>query len=146
MDAGAAAFTTYLPDEQIVPYPETLVQQRDVHPAQFMGDWMASKGCDAKRIGFESDVYFLTPACVEQMKSRTPNATWEDCGKLVNWQRLTKSPAELTMLSQAAAIAGCVMQRRSKTTRQSPLNSAVAENVITQDLPVRFISASRVKH
>ena len=37
MDAGAAAFTTYLPDEQVVSYPETLVQQRDVHPAQFMG-------------------------------------------------------------------------------------------------------------
>ena len=110
MDAGAAAFTTYLPDEQVVPYPETLVQQRDVHPAQFMGDWMASKGCDAKHIGFESDVYFLTPASVDHLKSRTPNATWEDCGKLVNWQRLTKSPAELKMLSQAATIAGCVMQ------------------------------------
>ena len=117
MDAGAASFSTYLPDEQVVPYPETLVQQRGVHPAQFMGDWMASKGCDAKRIGFESDVYFLTPAGVEHLKSRTPNATWEDCGKLVNWQRLTKSPAEITMLSQAAVIAGCVMQTAYDTIR-----------------------------
>ena len=110
MDAGAAAFTTYLTDQQVVPFPETLVQQRGEHPAQFMGDWMASIGCDGKRIGYESDVYFLTPAGIEHLKSRTPNASWSDCGKLVNWQRLSKSPAEIVMLQQAAQIAGCVMQ------------------------------------
>ena len=110
MDAGAASFTTYLTDEQVVPFPESLVQQKDVHPAQFMGDWMASKGCDGNRIGYESDVYFLTPAGIDHLKSRTPNATWEDCGKLINWQRLVKSTAEITMLQQAAQIAGNVMQ------------------------------------
>jgi Xaa-Pro dipeptidase len=110
MDAGAASFTTYLPQDQVVPFPESLVQRSDAHPAQFMGDWMASKGCDGKRIGYESDVYFLTPAGVSHLQSRTPNARWQDCGKLVNWQRLTKSPAEIDMLQQAATIAGCVMQ------------------------------------
>ncbi len=110
MDAGAAAFTTYLPDEQVVPFPETLVQQRDVHPAQFMGDWMASKGLDGKRIGYESDVYYLTPAAVAHLKSRVSNAKWSDCALLVNWQRLSKSPAEITMLKQAAEIAGVTMQ------------------------------------
>ena len=117
MDAGAAAFTTYLPDEQVVPFPETLVQQRGVHPAKFMGSWMASNGCDGKRIGYESDVYFLTPAGVGNLQAQTPNATWEDCGKLVNWQRLSKSPAEITMLQQAAQIAGIVMQTAYDNTR-----------------------------
>jgi len=110
MDAGAAAFTTYLPDEQVIPFPETLVQQRDVHPAQFMGDWMASKGFDGQRIGFESDVYFLTPSAVNHLKSRLPNATWSDCELLVNWVRLIKSPAEIAMLKQASTIAGLAMQ------------------------------------
>ena len=110
MDAGAAAFTTYLPDDQVVPFPETLVQQQDVHPAQFMGDWMVSKGFDGQRIGYESDVYFLTPAAAGHLKSRLANSTWSDCGLLVNWRRLTKSPAELTMLRQAAEIAGRAMQ------------------------------------
>jgi len=117
MDAGAADFTTYLPPEQVVPFPETLVQQRDQHPAQFMGNWMASNGCDGKRIGYESDVYFLTPAGVGHLQAQTPNATWEDCGKLVNWQRLSKSPAEIVMLQQAAEIAGLVMQTAYDKTR-----------------------------
>ena len=110
MDAGAAAFTTYLPDAQVIPFPEDLVQQTDTHPAQFMGDWMKSQGLDGKRIGYESDVYFLTPAAVGHLKSRTPNSTWVDCQLLVNWQRLIKSPAEIQMMQQAAVIAGMAMQ------------------------------------
>lgn len=110
MDAGAAAFTTYLTSEQVVPFPETLVQQKGVHPAQFMGDWMVSKGLNGKRIGYESDVYYLTSAAVDHLKAKLPNSIWADCGKLVNWQRLTKSPAEIVMLQQAAIIAGKAMQ------------------------------------
>ncbi len=110
MDAGAAAFTTYLPGEQVVPFPETLVQQPGVHPAQFMGDWMVAKGLDGKRIGYQSDVYFLTPAAVEHLKARLPGSSWADCELLVNWQRLTKSPAEIAMLQQASVIAGQAMQ------------------------------------
>ena len=33
MDAGAARFTTYLPPEQIIGFPEPLVQRPDTHPA-----------------------------------------------------------------------------------------------------------------
>lgn len=110
MDAGAAAFTTYLPPELIVPYPENLVQQPHIHPAQFMGDWMAGRGLDGKNIGYEGDVYFLTPTAVSHLKSRLPASHWTDSARLVNWQRLIKSPAEIAMLKQAATIAGHVMQ------------------------------------
>jgi len=110
MDAGAADFTTYLPPEQIVPFPETHVQQATFHAAQYMGDWMKLKGLNGKRIGYESDVYFLTPAAVGHLMDRTPNSEWTDCGLLVNWQRLTKSPAEIRMLQQASVIAGKAMQ------------------------------------
>ena len=110
MDAGAAAFTTYLPYEQVVAFPETYVQHPHTHAAQFMGDWMKSKGLSGKRTGYESDVYYLTPAAVGHLMERLPDNRWEDCGLLVNWQRLTKSPAEITMLQQAAVIAGKAMQ------------------------------------
>ncbi len=110
MDAGAADFTTYLPAEQVVPFPETLVQRKDAHPAQFMGDWMAGQGLDGKRIAYESDVYYLTPAAVEHLKAKLPNSRWADCGKLTNWCRLTKSAAEIEMMRQAAAIAARTMQ------------------------------------
>lgn len=110
MDAGAARFTTYLPDEQVIPFPETLVQQPDVHPAQFMADWMRKNGFDGTRIGYESDVYFLTPAAVDHLRAGMPNSQWADCELLVNWQRLTKSPAEIGMIAQASVIAGHAMQ------------------------------------
>ncbi len=110
MDAGAAKFTTYLPEEQVIPFPETLVQQRDQHPAQFMAAWMKSKGLNGKSIGYESDVYFLTPAAIGHLKSGLPDSHWSDCELLVNWERLVKSPAEIEMLKQASAIAGCAMQ------------------------------------
>lgn len=110
MDAGAAQFTTYLPDDQVVSFPEGYVQQKEIHPAQYMAEWMLSKGLDGKRIGYESDVYYLTPAACEHLKNGLVSSQWSDCGLLINWQRLVKSPAEIVMLQQAAIIAGLVMQ------------------------------------
>ena len=110
MDAGAAKFTTYLSELQVVPFPENYVQQKHIHPAQFMAEWMKSNGLDGKKTAYESDVYYLTPACVAHLKKGVPNSLWMDCELLVNWQRLTKSPAEIEMLSQAATIAGRAMQ------------------------------------
>ena len=110
MDAGAADLTTFLPPEQIVPFPEPYVQRADIHPAQFMGDWLAGQGLNGQRIGYESDVYYLSPATAAHLMAALPDAHWRDCGKLTNWQRLTKSPAEIAYLEQAAEIAGIAMQ------------------------------------
>ena len=43
-DASAAAFTTYLPACQIIPFPENYVQKKEVHPDQFMAEWMILRG------------------------------------------------------------------------------------------------------
>ena len=110
MDAGAASLTTFLKPEQVVPFPEDLVQQYGVHPGQFMADWMLQVGLDGKKIGYESDVYYFSPAILEHLKAGLPNSSWLDADLLVNWLRLIKSPAELEALRQAAAIAGVAMQ------------------------------------
>ena len=110
MDAGAAAFTTYLPANQVVPFPENYVQQKEIHPSQFMAEWMISRKLNGQRIGYESDVYYLTPMAVEHFKSGLFESTWVDSGRLVNWLRLIKSPAEIVMLKQAAVIAGLSME------------------------------------
>jgi len=88
MDAGAASFTTYLEPEQVVPFPEEYVQQKHVHPAQYMAKWMVSHGFDNMRIGYESDVYYLTPAAIDHLTTHVSNSTWVDCELLVNWERL----------------------------------------------------------
>ena len=134
MDAGAAPFTTYLPDTQVVPFPENLVQQVDVHPAQFMADWMKGQGLDGKRIGYESDVYYLTPAAVGHLQAGLSNATWTDCRLLVNWVRLVKSPAEIQMMQQAATIAGKVMQ-----TAYDGVRPGVRQNDLMADVTAAMI-------
>jgi len=110
MDAGAAKFTTYLSDQQIVAYPENLVQTRKAHPAQFMAEWMVGAGLDGKRIGYENNVYYFTPLAVQQLQAGLPNAIWSDADLLVNWVRLIKSEAEIEMLRKASVIAGLAMQ------------------------------------
>ena len=70
MDAGAAKFTTYLSDEQVVAYPETLVQRTDTHPMAHIATWMAGRGFAAMRIGYESDSYFLSPRALAALQTR----------------------------------------------------------------------------
>jgi len=110
MDAGAASFTTYLAEDQIVPFPEKYVQQAHIHPMQFMADWMVSQGYNGQRIAYESDVYFLTPDAVRHLQAGVQKSDWVDCELLVNWLRLIKSPAEITLLQQASIIAAHAMQ------------------------------------
>lgn len=110
MDAGAAGFTTYLRPNQVIPFPEDLVQKDGVHPADFMGDWMAGAGYGSKRIGIETDTYYLTPKAVDRLKAKLPNAAWRDGDLVINWVRVVKSPAEIAMMIQAARIAEIAMQ------------------------------------
>ena len=110
MDAGAAKFTTYLSEAQIVPYPETLVQRTDTHPMAHVADWMAGRGFAAARIGYESDSYFLSPRAMATLQAGLPDADFVDADLLVNWQRLVKSPAELEVMRRAARIAEAAMK------------------------------------
>ncbi|MGB0506652.1 MAG: M24 family metallopeptidase [Pikeienuella sp.] len=110
MDAGAAKFTTYLPPEQVVGFPEPLVQRKDTHPAEFMAQWMVDAGLDGKSIGYESDVYYLTHNATNFLKAGVPNAKWVDADLLVNWLRVVKSPAEIAYMKQASVIASAAMQ------------------------------------
>ncbi len=110
MDAGAAKFSTHLPPEQVIGWPEPLVQRTDTHPAVFMADWMKGVGLDGKRIGYESDVYYLTHTATGHLHAGLPNTAWIDADLLVNWLRVVKSPAELAYMCQAAEIGGRVMQ------------------------------------
>ena len=110
MDAGAAKFTSYLTEAQIVAYPEPLVQRTDTHPSAFLADWIRDHGFAAAHIGYESDVYYLSPRALSVLQAGLPDATWHDADLLVNWVRLVKSDAEIKMMQAAAEIAEVTMQ------------------------------------
>ena len=110
MDAGAAKFTTWLAPDQVVAYPEALVQRPDTHPMNWLADWMKAHGFGDARIGYESDSYFLSPRAIAALQDGLPNASFIDADLLVNWQRLVKSEAEIAVTTQAARIAEIAMQ------------------------------------
>ena len=110
MDAGAANFTSYLSESQVVAYPETLVQRPDTHPMAYLADWMSDRGFASSRIGYESDSYFFSPRALASLQAGLPDASFIDADLLVNWQRLVKSPAELEVMRGAAQIAEAAMQ------------------------------------
>ena len=99
MDAGAAHISSILTPDQLVPFPEDLVQKPGVHPGDHMGAFMRDHGLDGKKIGYESDVYYLSEKCLNSIRAQLPGAHWIDADLLVNWVRVVKSPAEVQMLS-----------------------------------------------
>ena len=111
MDAGAARFTTHLTEQQIVAYPEELVQRPDTHPMTCLAGWMADRGFATAKIGYESDSYFFSPRALSALQAGLPDARFIDADLLVNWQRLVKSEAEIGMMRGAAKIAEATMQR-----------------------------------
>ena len=110
MDAGAANFTTYLKPEQLLPFPEPMVQKDGIHPNDHLGDWLSNQGHGNRRVGYESDTYYFSPKALAHLQAKLPNADWTDADLLVNWERVTKSKAELEVMKQAAVIAGLTMQ------------------------------------
>jgi Xaa-Pro aminopeptidase len=110
MDAGAAAFTTYLTGDRVVAVPERYVQRTDAHPGDYMGDVLASRGLDGKRIGYESDGYYLSPRWLAAVQAKLPNAQFIDADLVVNWCRVVKSQAEIACMKTASLIAGQAMR------------------------------------
>ena len=110
MDAKTASFTTYLPESQVIGYPEHLVQQPDMHPSDYVAGWMRDAGHATARIGYESDSYYFSPRSLHALQAGLPDAKWVDADLLVNWVRAIKSEAELAMMYQAAQIADISMQ------------------------------------
>ncbi len=105
MDAGAARFTTHLPPDQVIAYPEDLVQQDGVHPGDWVGAWMKDHGLGKARIGYEPDAYMMSPRSLAAVQAQLPDATWKNADLLVNWCRLVKSDAEIAVMKRAARLA-----------------------------------------
>ncbi|MGB1254450.1 MAG: M24 family metallopeptidase [Thiolinea sp.] len=104
MDAGAVALTTYLNPESVMPYPETHIQQANVHAMELVAGYICDLGFNGKRIGYESDTYFFSPKAFSCLQNGVADAQWVDADLLVNWCRVVKSDAEIAVMRQAARL------------------------------------------
>ena len=115
MDAGAAGFTTYLPEACIRPWGEELVQRHDAHPMEYAATVLCELGLAGKRLGYESDTYFFSPKSLDCLQAGVPNADWIDADLLVNWCRAVKSDAEIVCMEQASRLVEGAMSRAYET-------------------------------
>ncbi|MEN8191082.1 MAG: M24 family metallopeptidase [Thermodesulfobacteriota bacterium] len=109
MDAAGALHTTFLPDNDIIGYPDHYVQTLARHPMNFVGDIIRERGLGAKAIGVEMDAYYFSARAYVELQKNLPDARFVNGDLLVNWIRLLKSDAEIALMREAGQIANRVM-------------------------------------
>jgi ectoine hydrolase len=110
MDAAGGKLTAWMEPDNIIGFPEDLVQQQDRHPMDWVAQWIVERGWGKRRIGIELDAYFYSPKAHAHLTKGLPSAQWSDAGLLVNWARAVKSNAEIAYLRKAARLAEGAMR------------------------------------
>ena len=101
-DAAGARRTTWLPEADILGYPDHYVQSTERHPMDYLAARLADRGLGRARIGVEMDNYWFSAAAFAALQAGLPDARFADATGLVNWQRAEKSPRELDYMRIAA--------------------------------------------
>ncbi len=109
MDRNGAMHTAFIKEQNMIGYPDDYVQSPVKHPMNFMGDVIRQRGWDKKTIGVETDAYYYTARSDAELKKTLGKDTLADANLLVNWVRIIKSDAEITLMQQAGKIAEKVM-------------------------------------
>ena len=103
-DANGALRTTWLPETDIIGYPDHYVQSTERHPMDYLAARVTDRGWSAKRIGVEMDNYWFSAAAHAALTRELPDAVFSDATALVNWQRAVKSGPELDFMQKAARL------------------------------------------
>ncbi|MEP3431123.1 MAG: ectoine hydrolase DoeA [Roseibium sp.] len=101
-DANGARRTCYLPEDDIIGYPDNYVQSTERHPMDYLSARLQDRGWANKRIGVEMDNYYFSAAAFGSLQKHLPNAQFTDVTALVNWQRAVKSTQEIDYMRNAA--------------------------------------------
>ena len=133
-DAGGAYIKTYLKDENIIKYDEKYIHTWPLHPYDALVDLIKEKKWDKLSVGLEMDSHYFTAYCFEKIKAGLPNAKIKDCERLVNWIRVVKSDAEITLMKSAAEITKLGMNKAMEVinpgTRQCDAVSEIYSTLI----------------
>lgn len=103
-DAQGAYRTVFMPDENVVGYPDNYVQSSERHPMQYLAKILLERQLNCERIGLELDNYYFSAACYINLKQSLPKSEFIDATALVNWQRAVKSAQEIQYMQNAARI------------------------------------------
>jgi ectoine hydrolase len=116
-DAAGAERTSWLPDADIVGYPDHYVQSTERHPMDYLAAKLGERGLATLRVGVEMDNYWFSAAAFASLQRNLPDARFSDATGLVNWQRAVKSEAEIGYMRRAARIVEAMHGRIAETAR-----------------------------
>ena len=100
-DAAGARKTTWLPEDDIIGYPDYYVQSTEHHPMDYLAARLHERGHGTARIGVEMDNYWFSAKAYAVLGIGLPDAKFSDVTALVNWQRAAKSNQELDYMRLA---------------------------------------------
>ena len=128
-DSKGAKITTFLKEENILGYPEDLIQSPPQHPYDYLTNFLKTKKWDKKNIGVEMDSYYYSAECHARLLNQFPEATFHDANLLVNWIRLIKSENEIKYMKDASVLVQLGMQKAYDTIKLGVRQSEVAGNI-----------------
>lgn len=129
MDALGVRMLSWIGDESVIGYPDNLVQNASGHAFDFVADYIKRELSASHRIGVEKHSYYLTVQAYEILADALDGAAFHDASLLVNWIRFVKSPAEVSLLKQAAYLLDLSMQAAIDTAEPGVRESDVAAAV-----------------
>ncbi len=74
LDQPGAMRTCYLPEENLIGYPDHFVQSTTCHPMEFVANTIKQQSLSHTRIGVEMDNYYFTAAAFDTLKSAFPSS------------------------------------------------------------------------
>ncbi len=130
IDLNGAKATTHLDESNLIGYPDDYVQNKCLHPMDFVAEMLEARGLARGTIGVEMDAYYFTAAGAEALHQSLPNATFKNAYTLVNWIRMIKSPQELAYMRQAARILETVMETAIAAVRPGARQCDAAADIL----------------
>lgn len=95
MDANGCRRTAYIGEDRIKWYGDEYVQSDTLHAMSAPGQIIANEGHGSATIGVEKDSACLSARSFEALSASLPNARFKNADRLINSQRLVKSPREI---------------------------------------------------
>lgn len=117
IDVPCATWTTHLPPERIIGYPDTYVTDPDVSGFDFVAERITAHVPARGRLAVETDALSFTPRGYQSLIEHLPPMTVTGGSGIVNRLRAVKSDAELTYMRQAGQIAMSAMARAREVIR-----------------------------
>ena len=135
LDINGARLTSWLKRENILAYPEDLFERADRHPMQFFAAEIDKRGWGKGTVGIARDCQAMTARSRDALMAALPNARFKDSDGIVNWERLVKSPAELSYMRDAARITERLMDSFFQSVRPGVREcdaAAIVQKVATE--------------